>query len=224
MVETHCQRCHQALEAGACFCAVCGLPQLLFAGDQQPESDPAEVTPVRDAGSIDWKAALRFAVMLAVPVGMLCNMLSPLGILGAFLMGMAATWVVLLYMRNRRPAWLTMGAGARLGLVTGLLGSGSAAATTGIILFVSRFLFHQGKFFDDLWQNLVAQQMPQQWQAMGIDQQTIVSTRNWLLSSEGRAGWMLVALSLLMLFLTLFAMVGGVIGARMVARSQRPQV
>ena len=202
------------------------MPQLLFAGDSLPEANQTEpdLTPVRDAGSIEWKAALRLAVMLAVPAGMLCNMLSPLGILGAFLMGFAASWVVLLYMRNRRPAWITMGAGARLGLVTGLLGSWSAAATTGVILFVSRFWLHQGKFFDDLWKSLVGQQMPAQWQSMGIDAQTIANTRNWLLSSEGRAGWMLAALTLLMFFLTLFAMLGGVVGARMVARSRRPQI
>jgi hypothetical protein len=193
-------------------------------GGQEAIEPDALVGTVPDAGSVDWKAALRVTLMLAVPAGMVSNLLSPLGVLGALLMAMTASWVVVLYMRDRRPAWITMSAGARIGLVTGMVGGWTAAATTGVILFASRFWFHQGKFFDDLWQNLVSDQLTPQWVAMGIDQQHIAMTRDWLLSPEGRAGWLLGALSLLVFFLLAFSMAGGAIGARIVARSRRPQI
>jgi hypothetical protein len=202
------------------------LPQLVFPDRGTTElvlaADSGEV--LRDASCVEWRSALRIALLLAIPTGIFCNMLSPLGILGAILMALAANWVVMFYMRGRQPAWITMGAGARIGLVTGLLGGVAAATTTGVILFCSRFWFHQGKFFDDLWQNLVGQQLVQQWTAMGIDAEKIAETRAILLSSEGRAGWLLATVSLLMMFLLLFAVLGGVIGARVSARAHRSRL
>jgi hypothetical protein len=225
-METTCRRCREAVEEGANFCPSCGLPQLVFTGEGATalESSGAEQAQPRDASMVDWKRALRFVLVLAIPAGIACNMLSPLGIFGTLLMALAANWVVLLYMRGRAPAWITMGAGARIGLVTGLIGGSTAMATTGVILFCSRLWSHQTNFFDDLWQNLVGQQLVQQWTSMGVDAQTIAATRAALLSAEGRAGWLLATLSLLMFFLLVFAVAGGVIGARVAARARRPQL
>jgi hypothetical protein len=202
------------------------LPQLLYAADgavaqAQPEKWNEAV---RDAGTVEWKPALRAAVSLAIPAGMLCSMLSPLGILGLFLMAAAGAWVVVLYTRSQRPAWITIGAGARIGLVTGVLGSWTAAATTAITMFAMRFIFHNGKFFDDFWLNFVNQQLSQQWQTMGVDAQTIVLAKTWLLSPEGRAGWVLGAMLLFMAGLLAFAVAGGALGARLLARTRRPEV
>src|ERR1035441_861546 len=86
--------------------------------------------PVRDASEVNWKKALQVALMLAIPTGLLCSLLSPLGILILPLMFAAGAWVVVLYVRSQRPAWITSGAGARLGLVTGVLGGWTAAAAT----------------------------------------------------------------------------------------------
>jgi hypothetical protein len=140
------------------------------------------------------------------------------------LMAVTGAWVVVLYMRSQRPAWITIGAGARIGLVTGLLGGWTAAASTGITLFAMRFWFHQGNFYDDLWQNLVNQQMSQQWASMGVDAQTIAMMKGLLLPPEGRAGWLLAAIVLLTMALLLFAVAGGALGARLLARSRRPEV
>ena len=87
-----------------------------------------------------------------------------------------------------------------------------------------RFWFHQGKFYDDLWQNLVNQQMSQQWASMGVDPQTIALMKGLLLPPEGRAGWLLAAIMLLTVALLLFAVAGGALGARLLARSRRPEV
>jgi hypothetical protein len=125
-------------------------------------------------------------------------------------------------MRSQRSGWITIGAGARIGLVTGLLGAWTAAAATGISLFVMRFILHQGKQFDDLWQDSVQQRVTpliaQQWASMGID------IRAWLLSPEGRAGMMLSFILFFLAVLILFAVGGGALGARLVARTRRPEV
>jgi RNA polymerase subunit RPABC4/transcription elongation factor Spt4 len=225
-MEITCNRCHQTVQAENCYCPACGLPQLVY----ETEGAPGEAEPerwkeaVRDASEVAWKPALRVALLLAVPAGMLCSMVSPLGILGLFWMAVAAAWAVALYMRSQKPAWITLGAGARIGLVTGLLGSWTAAITTGITLFTMRFFFHQGNFFDDFWQNFVGQQIAPQWASMGIDAQTITQTQKWLLSPEGRAGAILSAMLFLTAALLLFAVAGGALGARLMARSRRPEV
>jgi hypothetical protein len=224
-MEITCNRCHQAVQAENCYCPVCGLPQLVYsaenaAGQSQPDKWN-EV--VRDAGSIDWKPALRFALMLAIPAGVLCSLLSPLNILSLLVMSATAAWVVALYMRNRRPSWITLGAGARLGLVTGVLGGWTAAAASGVALYGARYWFHSGKLFDDFWDALVNQQMSQQWASMGADAQTIALTKSWMLSPEGRAGGVLCAVGFLVAALLVFAVAGAALSARLLARTRRPE-
>ena len=225
-MEITCTRCHQTVQAENCYCPVCGLPQLVYSADgSQGQGQPDRWNEaVRDAGSVDWKPALRSAVMLAIPAGLFCSLFSPISILGLPLMAATGAWVVVLYVRRQRPAWITMGAGARIGLVTGVLGGWTAAASTGITLFAMRFWFHQGAFYDDLWQNLVNEQMSQQWTTMGVDAPTIALMKAWLLPPEGRAGWLLAAVSLLTVALLLFAVAGGALGARLLARSRRPEI
>jgi hypothetical protein len=86
-----------------------------------------------------------------------------------------------------------------------------------------RFFFHQSKFFDDFWQNLVSQQITQQWTSAGVDAATIALAKTWLLSPEGRAGSMLGAILFLVAALLLFAVAGGALGARLLARTRRPE-
>jgi hypothetical protein len=224
-MEVICTRCHQTMPEDSCFCPVCGLPQLVYSAENNGSSGQPERwnEAVRDASSVAWKPALRSALMLAIPAGILSNMLSPVSIFGMPLMAIAGAWVVLLYMRRQQPAWITIGAGARIGLVTGILGGWTAAATTGITLFAMRFWFHQGSFYDDLWQTLT-QQMSQQWVSMGVDAQTIAQMQQMLLPPEGRAAWLLAALTMLAMVLLLFAVAGGAIGARLLARRRRPEI
>ena len=224
-MDVNCTRCHQTMPEDSCFCPVCGLPQLVYSAENNGGSNQPERwnEAVRDASSVAWKPALRSALLLAVPAGILSNMLSPVSIFGMPLMAIAGAWVVLLYMRSQRPAWITMGAGARIGLVTGILGGWTAAATTGITLFAMRFWLHQGSFYDNLWQTLT-QQMSQQWVSMGVDSQTIAEMQQMLLPPEGRAAWLLAALTMLAMVLLLFAVAGGAIGARLLARRRRPEI
>jgi hypothetical protein len=223
MMETTCDRCRQNVPEGSLFCSVCGLPQIVYSGANGSSLEEAADghEPVRDAGSVRWKAALRNAITLAIPAGILCSMLSPVGILGLMLMGLAGTWSVILYLRKDKPAWITIGAGARIGLVTGILGGWVAASTSGLTLFFLRFWFHEGSLFDNFWQNLVSGQMAQHWGSMGIDAQSIAEFKSWLLAPEGRGGWVLGAIGLLIAAELGVAAAGGALAARMTAHSRR---
>jgi membrane glycosyltransferase len=233
-MEVTCTRCHQAILAVNCYCPVCGLPQLVYPVEatsgqtQQQRWDGAE----RDAGSIDWKPALRAAMLLAIPAGLLSSGVSPLVALGLLWMTAAGVWAVVLYMRSQRPAWITIGAGARIGLVTGLLAGWLAFGVSSSALFVQRFLLHQSSQIDAEWKArvVVAQQMAEQLtsgmtpadaaQAQAVRAQF----QAWMLSPEGHAGMEVFQFAVNFAFLLFFAVAGGALGARLVGRRRQPEV
>jgi hypothetical protein len=222
-MELSCSRCHQTVQDGICFCPNCGLPQLVYSPENSGEAGQPERwgDAVRDANSVDWNSALRSTLPLAIPAGILCSVLSPVSVLGLLLMGATAAWVVTLYTRSHRPAWITVGAGARIGFVTGVVGSWTAAAMSGISLYAMRYWLHQGTAFDDFWQNVVNMQQAQG-TAVGADAQNLAAAKALMMSPEGRAGLVLFTIAILMGILVLFATAGGALGARVLARSRRP--
>lgn len=227
-MEAACNRCHQTVPPESCYCPTCGLPQLVYSSEDASGVSQADrwTGAVRDASSVEWRPALRSAMLLAIPAGLLSSGESPVALLSLFWMAAAAAWAVTLYVRKQRAAWITIGAGARIGLVTGLLAGWFAFAISGASLFLMRFIFGQGKSFDQPWQALVAQ-MSAQWQTMSPDPQTAATLKGfagWLLSPEGRAGSVLGGLLMLEAALLIFAAAGGAIGARLVARARRPEV
>jgi hypothetical protein len=215
-MELSCSRCHQTVQPADCFCPVCGLPQLVYSADASAAPGQPERwgEGVRDANTVDWKPALRSALALAIPAGVLCAALTRLGLFGLLLIPAAAAWVVTLYVRGRRPAWITIGAGARIGLVTGILGGWTAALTTGITLYAMRFWLRQGKVFDDMWQNQISQGS-QQLSTLGFDPQTIAATKLMMLSPEGRAASVLFNIGTLAMVILVLAVAGGALGARL---------
>jgi hypothetical protein len=221
-MEVTCSRCHQTVQPGDCFCPFCGLPQLVYtadgsAGPGQPERAGE---PVGDASTVDWKAALRLALMLAIPAGAVCSLFSPAAILGFPLMAAAGAWAVALYMRGRRPAWITIGAGARIGLVTGILGGWAAAFTSAVSLYAERFWLHRGPAIDDAWLaqiNLSTQQLA----TMSFDAQQIAMNKAIMLSPEGHAGYMLFTTAFLAIILLAVSVAGGALGARFLGRPRR---
>ncbi|MDR3793318.1 MAG: hypothetical protein P4L03_08050 [Terracidiphilus sp.] len=221
-METVCHRCHRAVPQDSSFCPFCGLPHLVYETEHTAASGQLERPgdEVCDAGSVNWLPVLRLALALAIPAGILSNFL---GILGPLLMAFSAASVVLLYMRGRRPAWITMGAGARIGMVTGFLGGWSAIATAGIGLFVMRFWLHQGRMFDDFWMSLVGQQVPAQFASAGLDVQAIAAQRASMLTPDGQAGWTIGIFLVLSAVLLFFGTVGGAMGARLAVRARRSQ-
>lgn len=233
-MEITCSRCHQTIPFEGLYCPSCGLPQLQYASEDAA-GGPAQAerweNAVREVGEVEWRPALRAALMLSVPAGLLFGVSSELGFLGLFWVAAAAAWAVTLYARwqrsAQRPAWLTAGAGARIGLVTGLICGWVAFAATGLSLYASRFLLHQGKDYDDGWQAQVAK-VSEQWQTISASSQDpqmagamAKTMTSWLLSPEGKAGSALGALVLIELFLVIFAVAGGALGTRFLARPAR---
>jgi len=233
-METTCNRCHRTVEDDSCYCPACGLPKLIYVADEANGQIPLEPgeEPIPDASSVDWKTALRFAFLVAVPAGILCSGLSPVGFFGLLWMASAAIWAVILYMRSKQPAWITMGAGARIGLVTGILAGWLAFSISGSALFVERFVLHQSSQIDAEWKTRVemSQQMAQQWTA-GLStadaadaQQMRTQVKYFMMSPEGHAGIEAFGFAANAVFLLFFAMGGGAFGARMIARRRKPQL
>ncbi|MGO9438050.1 MAG: hypothetical protein ACLPH3_01715 [Terracidiphilus sp.] len=233
-MEITCKRCHQPVLAENCFCPTCGLPQLVYSADSGNGQAPADrwTEAVRDASMVEWKPAMRFALLLAVPAGLLSSGLSPVGFFGLFWMAAAAAWAVALYVRGQQaPAWITIGAGARIGLVTGLLAAWLAFSISGSVLFVERYVLHQSGQIDSEWKSRVelSQQMTQNW-AAGLEpadaaeaQALRSQVQAWMLSASGHAGIEVFSLTFNSVFLLFFAAGGGALGARLLARRRRPE-
>ena len=222
-MEIVCHRCHRAVPADSSFCPSCGLPQLVYDAAETPGQLQGDswTAALQDAGVVEWKRALRTASLLAVPAGVVASML---GFLGALLMALTSVFVILLYMRNRQPAWITVGAGARIGLVTGLISAWTALATAGLSLFAMRYWVQQGKNFDDIWAMVTNERLPAQLSAAGWSAQQIAQQQAQMLSPDGKAGWIVGILLFLAAMLLLFAVAGGAIGARLVVRIRRSQL
>ena len=228
-MEITCSRCHQPVDADSCYCPACGLPQLVYSSDANAGQVPQEkwTGAIADASVVEWRPALRAAILMALPAGLLSSEVSRAGLLGLFWMIAAAAWAVTLYTRSQRSAWITVGAGARIGLVTGLLAATLAFSVTGIALFLERFVFHQSATIDGEWRAFVDAvfRMSQQMQAqMGFqDQGQALAQKNMMLSPEGHAGWVAFSIAGREAFMVLFAAAGGAVGARLLARLKRPQ-
>ena len=227
-MEATCNRCHQVVPAASCFCPACGLPQLVYSVEESEGQGTAErwTAAVRDASTIDWKPALRCAAAFGIPAGLVCCGYIPLGILGYILMAAAAAWAVTAYVRSQRPAWITAGAGARIGLVTGLLAAWLAFAAAGGALFAQRFGMHQAAQIDAEWQSRVklTQSISTQMAAqMGsADQAKAEAQGKWMMSPWGHAGFEVFGFAANSFFLLIFAIAGGAAGARFLARTRRP--
>jgi hypothetical protein len=147
-------------------------------------------------------------------------------------MAIAATWAVAIYMRRQRPAWITLGAGARIGLVTGLLAGWLAFGINGCTLFVQRFFLHQSSQIDGAYQTLVLDKFQEKAQqtlaGMGPTDAAQVQTQlaqiqAWMQSPEGHAGFWAFGLAFNSLFLLFFAIAGGALGARLLVRAPRAE-
>lgn len=124
-----------------------------------------------------------------------------------------------------------MGAGARIGLVTGLFASWLTLSVNGIYLWLTRFVWHQGGQMDSDWLVFVdrliqseQQMFVQMGSASTAMTESLQMIRILMLSPEGRAGFALSNFVLGTSFLLFFATLGGAMGARLLVQSRRPSV
>jgi hypothetical protein len=112
------------------------------------------------------------------------------------------------------------------------MGGWLAFSASGGALFLERYVFHQSSQIDADWKARVemSQQMGQQWTAgMGQGDAAEVEAaraqiQGYMLSPEGHAGWEAFSYASNSIFLMLFAVAGGALGARVLARTRRPEV
>jgi len=189
-------------------------------------SDGSGMRTTAFTGDISWHPALKAAVLLGIPAGVLSSGVSSLSLFWGVA---AAAWAVSLYAKRASGGWLSMGMGARIGLVTGLFASWLMVSIDGIGIWMARFVWHQGGQIDSTFSTKIEDSLKfnqQLWAGMGFASaqitQTTQFTRSWMLSPEGRAGIALAAFLETALFLVLFATIGGVVGARFLAQPRRP--
>jgi hypothetical protein len=236
-LEATCQRCHETLRETDRYCPACGLPQLIYIAAEMPSLSLEEgAVPNYGDGlqgltdGVAWRPALKAALMLAIPAGILSSAITPIGAsLGLFWMIGAAAWAVGLYFKRAQPGRITLGSGARIGLVTGLFACWLMLSVNGVVLWVSRFAMHQGNQMDAMWAAEVANSLQlskQMVSQMGLTAaqaaQSTQMSQAWMLSPEGRAGIALTTFVAGAIFLICFAMIGGALGARFLAQSRRP--
>jgi hypothetical protein len=234
-LEIICQRCHETLRDADRYCPACGLPQLIYIAAETPAiplgSEVAPGTP--DVGAfgdgIVWRPALQVALLLALPAALLGSGWIPV-LAVAWIMG-AAPWAVGLYARRVQARTISMGTGARIGLVTGLFTALLACGTNGMAFWVNRFVLHQSGQFDAFWVSMVQQnfERTQQWGVQaglsGAQAAEWMQNAQWFraleLSPEGKAGLVLAALLCLVAIVLLVAAIGGAVGARFMAPTRR---
>jgi hypothetical protein len=143
-----------------------------------------------------------------------------------------AACAVTLYTRSQRPAWVTLGAGARIGLVTGLIGAWIAFGVSGIWLFVERVFLHQAgqidavyKAFLDAFEQKAHESMASMSATDAAQLQAMFShIEAWLTPPEGHAGVWAFSVAFNCAFLVLFAVAGGALGARMLSRRRQTEI
>ncbi len=243
-----CIRCGESLRENDRFCAICGMPQLVCPSGEWTDASSADSSLASVAGpaldprglsetGISWRIALNAAILLGIPAGVLCSGLSTIGQSPSILsMLAAAAWAVVLYGRRARPGWITMGMGARIGFVTGLVAAWLTLFVNGAALWLQRFPLHQGAQMDAEWSSLVVRLMDQVTQMNhqmaaqpGFSSQDAAQMVHFwstlLQSPQGRAGFTLFAYLFAAFLLLLFAVLGGVLGTRLLpAERRRPRV
>jgi hypothetical protein len=201
--------CGTQLPPDALFCHKCGKPQREIAAEEPepqpvpaylptPEASPPEFPPVSFRNPV----AVRIGLLLAVSATVLMGLLP-------FLNWLAAGFFAVLFYRRRTGSLLNVGAGMRMGWITGLLAFVLAAITT-LAIQVPAAL--SGKLAAVFEQQMKA--MPMQ------DPETIQQFSRFLATGPGVAAMLVVTLIALFIFITFLSMAGGALGAKLVGGSR----
>jgi len=223
-MEPTCHRCGNSVKDGETFCPHCGAPQFVV----EPGEPGAQQVPVirfqSDPHLVRWRAAITSALLVAIPVGLLSaltEMYSLFVIGGGFA-------VVTLY--RRRTAGFTDGKiGWRVGSMLGVASALVATTTYATRMVVARYLLHNGKAIDQLFQQ--AAQLDVSYLKASAQQGTqtpelthsLQAITSFVLSPDGHAWMQLMTAAAMSLGMVLFAAVGGAIAGRLLAARARAQ-
>ena len=166
-------------------------------------------------------------MLLAIPAGLLSSEISRAGLLGLFWMVAAAAWAVTLYVRSTAPRMDHHGRRCADWPGDGLDGAAWLSASPESHCSCSDLSFTraaQSTISGGIFAERVFQMSQQFTAQMGIqDHGQLLAQKNMMLSPEGHAGWVAFESPSGNCFLVLFAAAGGAMGARLLARSRRPQ-
>lgn len=167
------------------------------------------------AQAISWRDAIRAALIVAIPAGVLSAI--------SFLSWGWCLWIVggamlsvALY-RKRAPGYLLdTQSGMRIGALSGLMAAYASVTTTAIWRVFARFVLHQGTAIDDLYDKAI-QQATTLVQTSPEAQADWRSYTHFLLSPDGRAAFTLMAAVTTSMGIILFSALGGALGVRFFA-------
>jgi hypothetical protein len=207
------------VEQGTAFCPQCRAPQIRVAVPETVTpsgitSDPAVSSLPAYFGAplttrIEWSQALPATALAGLITAVL--MLTPLAYFG-FGMLIGGSLAVVFYRRRIPVANVTPGMGARLGMVSGILGGGIFAA----LLSIGTMLFHawdsiRAKLIEVVEQAAARNPDPQAQQAL-----------EFFKSPEGIILLLTTALIGTLLAFVIFSGLGGALGAALLRRKEHP--
>jgi hypothetical protein len=205
------------VEQGTAFCPQCRAPQIRVAVPEAASlsgttSDPAVSSLPAYFGSplttrIEWSQALPATALAGLIAAVL--MMTPLAGFGLGML-IGGSLSVVFYRRRIPVAQVTPGMGARLGMVSGILGGGIFAA----LLSIGTMLFHawdsiRAKLIEVVEQTAARNPDPQAQQAM-----------EFFKSPEGIVLLLTTALIGTLIAFVIFSGLGGVLGAALLRRRE----
>jgi hypothetical protein len=227
-MHEYCHRCGGELLAGdgtSSFCPHCGSPQIYLQDYEEqtgaPEAETTGALPPPNPRQVDWKTAIRCALLVAAVAAALSlvsarvqavSLLSWLWTVSGSLITLA------LYQRRRPLAWMDAGVGARIGVLAGLALVMCLAVAGAVGGLVARYGLHSMAGFDaDLTQMMHAQ----------IEKASAASPEpaeviRFLYSPEVRAGMMLAGFGMMSGVLLLLSTLGGAVGGMLRMRRKVP--
>jgi len=196
--------CGAELPAGALFCHKCGKPQREIAtGETEPESVvpplpppaalPQEPLPVSFRNPV----AVRIGLLLAVAATVLTSFLP-------FLNWLAAGFFAVFFYRRKTGLLVNVGAGVRMGWITGLLAFGLAAIMSLAIQLPAALSGQLAKTYQQAMKNFPFQ-----------DPAAVQQVSKFMATPPGAAAILALTLASLFVFTTFLSMAGGALAAKL---------
>jgi len=225
----HCHRCGEELSPapGSTFCPHCGAPQL-YLRDYTP-SDPGPIDgvaappPPPDPRQIEWRTAIRCALLVALGAAILVGLQS----LVPWLTLLSWLWIVSgsvlalgIYQKQQPAAWMDARVGARIGLLVGVAltaGLGLGSAVMGV---AGRFLLHNMASVD-VANRLLMDNLRVQMAQSSTPTPIPANVLGLMSSPEFFAGVVLLGFAMVSVILILLSTVGGAFAGMMRLRASR---